>query len=163
MMLFNTEKKELGAVNMKYFAELDSNNVVVNIIQTNDNETPSSLIEKQLHTTGVKFVECCNQEPVTFRVRMAQIGGIYNPNFDRFENKQKYESWTQDETGEWVAPVAKPTAEQSADRHFVMWSEEIQKWVSPTEADYVQAQANNTPCTNYYWDNDTSTWVEITQ
>lgn len=167
-MFTKVDQQERGEVNMKFFAELDSDNKVINIIQTEDSETTASCLEKQFQgPNGVKFVEASNQKNAAFRVRMAQVGGAYNEASDRFEDAQPYASWTQDDTGEWQAPEPKPTDEQSADRHKVMWAEDLQKWVSPTAADMQAAHEHfnntgeNTVVTNYYWDSATSTWVEL--
>ena len=59
---------------MKFFAELDSDNKVINIIQTEDSETTASCLEKQFQgPNGVKFVEASNQKNAAFRVRMAEV------------------------------------------------------------------------------------------
>jgi hypothetical protein len=143
---------------MKTFAEIDSNNIVTNVIQAPDDATAESLKQNDQLITGVKFVESKNDG--SLRVRAPQIGGIYNEAEDRFEHLQPYPSWTQTANGAWEAPVAKPTAEQSADRHGVQWNEDLQKWVSPKKSE-VDALAEGEVAPNYYFDNATNTWVVI--
>ena len=142
---------------MKTFAEIDSNNNVKNIIHTDNDATSENLKQKDLLITGVKFLE--SKTDGSLRVRSAQLGGIYNDTEDRFEHLQPYPSWTQTADGDWEAPVARPTAEQSIDRHGVQWNESLQKWVSPLKSE-VQA-SNGAEVPNYYWDNDTESWVLI--
>ena len=143
---------------MKTFAEIDSNNIVQNVIQAKDDATPESLKQSDQLITGVKFLE--SKTDGTLRVRNARIGGLYNETDDRFEDLQPHPSWTQTANGDWEAPVAKPTEEQSADRFRVSWDESLQKWVSPLKSE-VEA-SDGTPVPNYYWDNDTENWILIT-
>ncbi|WP_297015182.1 hypothetical protein [Thalassospira sp.] len=142
---------------MKRFADLDSNGIVVNVITVSDSADENTFTSDNHMNGGVTWKECTAE-----RIREASIGGKYNSSENRFEMEQPFASWTQDSTGEWLAPETKPTPEQSADRFGVQWNEDLQKWVSPLKSD-VDASDGNTPVTNYYWDNSTNTWIEITE
>jgi len=143
---------------MKYFADVDSNGNVVNIITAKDSDTAST-IEASHINNGTQWIEF--KRDGSIRQRAAVVGGTYNSSADRFENPQPATSWTKDSTGEWQPPVAKPTDAQSTGMWGVQWNEDLQKWVSPKTSE-VQALTEGQTASNYSFDNDTSTWVEIT-
>jgi len=143
---------------MRTFAEIDSNNIVTNVIEAADDATAESLKQSDQLINGVKFVE--GKQDGSLRVRAPQIGGSYNEAEDRFEYIQPYPSWTQTANGEWEAPAAKPTAEQSTEMWGVQWNEDLLKWVSPKTSE-VNALAEGEVAPNYYFDNSTNTWVVI--
>ncbi len=144
---------------MKYFADVDNNGNVVNTITAKDTDTPDSIAASHVGN-GTQWVEY--KDDGSIRQRNAVIGGIYNSSEDRFESPQPSPSWTQDSTGGWQPPVAKPTEEQSTEMWGVQWSEDILKWVSPKKSE-VAALAEGEVAPNYYFDNATNTWVEITE
>jgi hypothetical protein len=60
-----------------------------------------------------------------FRGNYAQIGGIYDAEYDVFYANQPYPSWTLNKnTWLWEPPVPRPT-----DGKWYLWDETNQKWV----------------------------------
>lgn len=140
----------------KVFAELDSNNNVLNTIVVSDSADENNF--SQPHSeNGVSWKECSSA-----RVREAQIGGIFNPTENRFEHQQPFNSWIQDSTGDWIAPVTKPTEEQSSEMYGAQWNEENTRWVALKKSE-VDAASEGEVVPTYYWDTDTSTWIEVTE
>jgi hypothetical protein len=86
---------------MKNFAQLDENNVVVNIIIANDD----------FNSDG--YTEYSESNP-------AFIGGDYVDGF--FYSSQPYPSWTRNQ-GSWLSPVLYPTDGQTYE-----WNENNLNW-----------------------------------
>jgi hypothetical protein len=101
---------------MKKWAEIDSNNRVINTIVASE-----SFIT---NIPGV-FIEC------TEETRLGSIGMTYNKEKNKFIYAQPYPSWTlNSETLEWDSPVAKPDQENT-----YMWDEDAQAWISLVQID----------------------------
>lgn len=156
-MFLKVEKRELGVVNMaKVFAELDSNGVVINTITVPDSADENNFSHRHSEN-GVSWKECSSA-----RVREAQVGGKFNSSENRFELEKPFNSWTQDSTGEWIAPTTKPTEDQSSAMYGVQWNEANTRWHALKKSD-VDAANDGDVVSTYYWDNSASTWVEITE
>lgn len=87
---------------MKLFAQLDQNNVVINI----------STADESWDSTG--WIEYFETDKVV-------IGGSYENN--HWILPQPYPSWTLDENYDWQAPVPYPE-----DGLMYFWNEESQDW-----------------------------------
>ena len=134
---------------MKYFAKLDSNNVVINVIQCDDDATEASM-DSLLGPTHKETWEDGSQ-----RQRYAQIDGTYDSAKDVFINVKTFPSWTLDSNNEWQAPVAFPssTAYGDTDVFPIEWDESNQRWYGTSRVD------ENGNSTALIWNADTSTWV----
>ena len=95
---------------MAYFAELDENNIVINIISVHNNELLVDGVESE-----EKGIEFCNTiKPSrwiktsftgSIRKQYAGIGYTYNPDGDVFIQPKPYPSWVLNENFEWQPPA----------------------------------------------------------
>ena len=119
---------------MAHFAQLDENNVVVQVIVVNNDDTSDSNgVENE--SIGVAFCQKLLGADTTWkqtsynhniRVRYAGIGYSYNASLDAFVPPQPFASWTLDSgIANWVAPLTKPTltSEQEAADSYYTWDE----------------------------------------
>ena len=83
-----------------YFAILDNNNKVVNVV-VSDSETNEGKNLEGKNTAG--------------------IGWTYHPDKDNFSPPQPYPSWTLDDACIWQPPITKPEGSYK-------WNEETQSW-----------------------------------
>jgi hypothetical protein len=116
---------------MAHFAELDSNNVVTQVVAVNNNELLDNGVESE--NKGVDFLNSLfghnrwKQTSYSRKIRKnyAGIGYSYNETLDAFISPQPFASWTLDEnTCQWKAPVDYPNDDQ-----FYTWNEESKSWV----------------------------------
>ena len=127
---------------MAHFAQLDDNNVVINVIVVNDSDTTD---ENGVETESVGIAFCQNllgkdtnwrktSYNNNIRGNYAGIGMIYMENVatlgvgstDVFMPEQPYPSWTISTTeARWEAPLTEPTltAEQQAAGSYYAWDE----------------------------------------
>ena len=121
---------------MAHFAQLDSNNVVTQVIVVSNDDTSDSN-GTETESIGVAFCQKLlgadtNWKQTSYngnmRVRYAGIGYSYNASLDAFVPPQPYASWTLDsETADWVSPLgAAPalTDEQVEARSYYRWDED---------------------------------------
>mgnify|MGYP003350774570 CR=1 FL=1 len=117
---------------MAHFAQLDENNIVLQVIVVHNNEL---LDENGAESEDKGITFCQTLFPGTtwkqtsynnnFRVRYAGIGYSYNTQLDAFIPPKPYPSWVlSPATVDWEAPVAYPT-----DGKVYSWDEATQKWV----------------------------------
>ena len=116
---------------MAHFAQLDDNNVVINIIVVANKDT-SDANGNEIEAIGVAF--CQSLVPGrwvktsyngNFRKRYATIGGTYDEALDAFIRPKPYPSWVLNtETADWQAPVPRP-----AGKTPYTWDEVNQSWV----------------------------------
>lgn len=122
---------------MAHFAQLDENNMVINVIvvhnndclDENGNESEQKGIDfcKMLLGANTRWVQTSYNS--NFRQRYAGIGYKYDASIDAFINPSPYPSWIYNtETHEWDPPTPKPT-------EFIMdyeykWNEETRTWDS---------------------------------
>lgn len=143
---------------MKYFAKLDSNNVVINVIQCDDDATEASM-DSLLGPTHKETWYDGSQ-----RQRYAQMEGTYDPVKDVFIDHKVFPSWSLDSNNEWQAPDTKPTTAQSTydyngeDRLYkVDWDETRQKWQGLKQEDYEEGGSQ----TVYNWNSSSNTWEVV--
>ncbi len=120
---------------MAHFAQLDSNNVVTQVIVvSNDDITDSN--GNEVESIGVAFCQKLlgadtNWKQTSYnnnmRTRYAGIGYSYNSELDAFIPPQPYASWTLNSTSkDWEAPITQPTLtdEQTAANSYYRWDED---------------------------------------
>ena len=110
---------------MAYYAFLDSNNIVTEVISGIDE---TELIEG-LHPEiwyGNFRNQTCKRTSYNNRIRKQYcgIGYSYNADADVFVAPQPFASWSLNDNFDWQAPVAKPT-----DDKFYTWSENDLNWI----------------------------------
>ena len=134
---------------MAYFAKLNNNNIVEQVISINNAVTTDAngVEQEQL---GVDFInQLYNTNDVwkqtsynthagihslggtPFRKNYGGIGYTYDSNKDAFIAPKPFNSWILNEnTCLWEAPVARPelTQEQINNKNYYTWNEETQNW-----------------------------------
>ncbi len=126
-------------MNSFYFAELDENNIVVNILGGETESDYESELNSLIYILGhSRIVQTFKDVP---EKRYAMIGGTYNPEADCFidKNPDHYPSWVLQDDGSWAPPIQYPSLISESD-----WPEEY--------GEYVINQ-------RYYWDEETVSWV----
>lgn len=103
---------------MTYFAELDENDKVIQVIVA-EQFFINSLPNKE------KFVET-KQHDKNFRRNYASIGYIYDRIRDVFIEKQHYPSWILDKDGFWKSPTDIPVYDKQL--HILKWNENNKEW-----------------------------------
>lgn len=120
---------------MAHFAELDQNNIVINVvvvdnnvlIDENGNENEQLGIDL-LHShlgSDKKWVQTSYNH--NFRGRYAGKGYTYDENFDIFFPPQPYPSWTlNSQIADWEAPIPRPefTQEEIDSYCWYEWNED---------------------------------------
>lgn len=120
-------------INMAHYAELNHENVVIQVIPGWDEDIKSGMEQLLLLETGniwkrtsyntVGGVHLNGKTP--FRKNFAAVGYTYDPHRDAFIPPQPFPSWTLNEdTCEWVPPVAFPY-----DGQIYHWDEATASWV----------------------------------
>jgi hypothetical protein len=116
---------------MAHFAQLDENNVVLQVIVVNNNELMENGDESeakgiafcQMLFPGTNWVQTSYN--ANFRQNYAGIGYTYDATRDAFIAPQPYPSWVLNEdTCQWEAPVPYPN-----DGKNYQWDESHQAWV----------------------------------
>lgn len=116
--------------NMAHFAELNENNVVLQVIVGVDEPHDGEAIYAQ--TTGTVWKKTSYNTfagehrlgGTPFRKNYAGIGYTYDPDRDAFIAPQPYPSWTLDEqTCQWNPPIQYP----SDDKRYE-WDEQTTSW-----------------------------------
>ena len=120
---------------MAYFAELDQNNVVINIIVVGDNDI-QNLSFPDSEPVGVAFLHSLPLEGTwkqtthdnSFRFRCAVIGGTFHPECGEhggFANPKNFDNFVWDaSTCAWVPPIPYPT-----DGNTYYWDPSLEKWM----------------------------------
>jgi len=121
---------------MAHFAQLDDDNVVINIIVVHNNELldqDGNEIEqkgidfcKSLFGQDTKWVQTSYN--ASFRKNFASIGSYYDPSRDAFIKPKAWESWTlNEETCTWNPPIPIPV-----DDKVYTWDESTLTWIEIT-------------------------------
>lgn len=121
---------------MAHFAQLDENNVVLQIIVVDNKDTADAFGVEKEHI-GAAFCEKLfggTWKQTSYngnkRKNYAGIGYVYREDIDAFVPPQPFASWTlNNETAQWEAPVPAPEV------GLWGWNEESQQWVSNGYAD----------------------------
>jgi hypothetical protein len=116
---------------MAHFAQLDSNNVVVQVIVVGNADTADANGVEKEHI-GAAFCERLlggvwkqTSYNGNIRKRYAGIGYTYDADRDAFIAPKPFPSWTLNNTTvDWEAPVARPN-----DDKMYRWDEETLSWV----------------------------------
>ena len=129
---------------MAYFAKINDNNIVVNVIRVHNNEL--LVDETESEAQGINFlnatykVDNVNWKQTSYntcsgvhseggtplRKNYAGIGYTYDASKDAFIPPKPYASWTlNNDTCNWVPPVVYPD-----DGEKYVWSEDDTNWVS---------------------------------
>lgn len=119
---------------MAHFAQLDSNNVVLQVIVVDNSELLDSNDVEQ-EAIGITF--CTNlfgadtrwkQTSYNGNIRKnyAGVGFTYDSTRDAFISPQPYASWILNETTcQWESPVPMP---ESTETTYHVWNEDNQQW-----------------------------------
>lgn len=118
---------------MAHFAQLDDNNIVINVIVVANSDCLDSE-GKECEDIGVAFCKSLlgyetrwiqTSYNNNFRKNYAGLGYYYDPDLDAFVPPKPYNSWVlNSETAQWQAPKPVPDNEK-----FYEWNEEIVDWV----------------------------------
>ena len=121
---------------MAHYAELDSNNVVKQVIVVSNADTSTAQGEEK-ESIGIAFCERLlggtwvkTSYNAKIRKNYAGIGYTYDKDRDAFIPPKPYASWVLDEsTCLWNAPVAMPSdAGQGDPPKMYTWNEETRTW-----------------------------------
>ena len=121
---------------MAHFAELDSNNVVKQVIVVSNPDTSTAQGEEK-ESIGIAFCERLlggtwvkTSYNAKIRKNYAGIGYTYDKDRDAFIPPKPYSSWVLDETTcRWNAPVAMPSdAGQGEPPKMYTWNENTTSW-----------------------------------
>jgi hypothetical protein len=116
---------------MAYFAELDENNYVKQVISVSNDEIIVDGIESE--AKGIEFCQLLlggNWIQTSYNARIrknfAGVGYFYDSQLDAFISPQPFESWLLDtETCKWIPPVPYPN-----DKNIYFWDEDLKDWVN---------------------------------
>jgi len=109
---------------MAHFAEIDSNNVVLQVLAVADEHEHrgQEFLADDCGLGGTWIQTSYNNN---IRGQFAGIGYIYDSNADRFYCPSPFPSWVLDDNYEWQAPSAKPVVEGK----IYIWDEATLSWV----------------------------------
>ena len=104
---------------MAHWAEIDENNIVIQVLVLGDDKSSDWLVER----FGGTWIQTSYTGSI--RKNFAGIGMTYDSELDAFIPPKPFDSWVLDEeTAQWEAPVAYPT-----DGKDYSWDEETTSWV----------------------------------
>jgi hypothetical protein len=117
---------------MAHFAEIDSNNIVLQVVVVNNIilEDGDLVEQEQL---GIEFLQDLfggewvqTSYNANFRKNFAGAGDTYDSNRDAFIKPKPFHSWIlNEETYQWEAPVAKPDDSETV---LYNWNENTGQW-----------------------------------
>ncbi len=111
--------------NMAHFAQIDDNNIVVNVLSVPDEQQHrgNEYLSNDLGLGG-RWIQTSYNNNI--RKVFAGIGYSYNEELDVFLAPKPYPSWVIDPTEQvWVSPIARPEVENDK---VAIWDEENQEW-----------------------------------
>ena len=118
---------------MAHFAQLDENNVVINVIvvhnndclDENGNESEQKGIDFCVSHFGGRWLQTSYNRKI--RENYAGIGYTYDADTDMFLPPKPYPSWEYSTLGhEWEAPIAKPL--DIPEHCHCVWNESTLQW-----------------------------------
>ena len=124
---------------MAHFAQLDENNVVLQVIVIDNKDTADANGVEKEHI-GAAFCEkllggTWKQTSYNGNIRKnyAGIGYTYNESIDAFVAPKPYTSWVLDEErGIYAPPTPMPTDADRESGEYYRWDEETTAWVKET-------------------------------
>lgn len=144
---------------MAHFAQLDENNIVLNVIvvANSDTEDENGIEQEEI---GIQFLKSIIGEDTNWkqtsynnniRKRYAGIGYTYDEILDAFIPPKPYESWILDEQEcLWVSPIPEPelTQEEIEKECYYIWNDELylnnqNGWIIECPQE-VNSESNNT-------------------
>jgi hypothetical protein len=152
---------------MAHFAELDSNNEVIQVVVISNDDIDanggdysseaetyvSNLIPHSENGVAWKQTSFNNNQ----RKKYAGIGFIYDATKDKFISPKPFNSWTLDTNDDWQAPVTLPNVtEVNSNTIEISWYEPNQEWRGKT---YTGRDLEIE--TDYVWNASSLEWREI--
>jgi hypothetical protein len=145
---------------MAHFAELDSNNIVLRVVKSCNQDIANNGGEQSeqaaeyfkkicpLSENGVKWLQTSYNN--NFRKQYAGIGYKFDFTKNKFISPQPFASWSLDSNDDWKSPVAYPTVTTYGDNipYFITWDEAGQRWTGKDD------QQNT-----FVWSPETSSWL----
>ena len=118
---------------MAHFAQLDSNNVVIQVIVVGNKDTADANgTEKEY--IGAAFCERLfggtwkqTSYNGNMRKNYAGIGYTYQADIDAFVSPKPYASWTLDANAQWQSPI--PMPEDRSTENIYTWDEATTSWI----------------------------------
>ena len=144
----------------KYFAEIDSNNLVVNTVVCPDHADENWCAQTLKFSQGGSYYkEYSITKPPAFRKRSANKGATYDSSTDTIIHSQPYLSWAKDADKEWQAPIDYPTNltydKDGVDTKYeIAWDEDLGTWKAYT----VGAIPGGPYGEHYSWNDGTKSW-----
>ena len=107
---------------MAHFAQIDENNVVVNVLVVPDDQEHrgQAFLADDLGLGGTWVQTSYNNN---IKNRYAMIGGTYDPVNDVFIDIKPFDSWSLDDNYNWQPPTPYPD-----DENLYSWNEDNQRW-----------------------------------
>lgn len=107
---------------MAHFAQINENNVVVNVLVVPDDQEHrgQAFLADDLGLGGTWIQTSYNNN---FRKQYAMIGGTYDSVNDVFIDIRPFDSWSLDENYNWQPPTPYPD-----DGNLYSWNEDNQRW-----------------------------------
>lgn len=119
---------------MRYFAEVDNDNVVCQVLVFSDEQTDEEILSLCAEVSSNRWIECCyetsrNQHATggqPLRGNFPSAGFIYDSVLDVFLPPKKRDSWVLNEaTASWEPPVPLPVFEEG---FVAVWDESQINW-----------------------------------
>lgn len=108
---------------MSYWAKLDENNLVIDVVVCDDNDPNGDRgYQWLIDNLGGRWVETFKDG--SRRKLYAGTGFTYNEQADVFIEVQPFPSWVLNENFDWQAPTPKPN-----DQKAYLWNEAELSWV----------------------------------
>ena len=141
---------------MAHFAQIDENNIVIQVIVVADADLYDRDARKSWEEGGIKFCKKLFGEDTrwvqtsynsNFRGNYAGIGYSYDESLDLFLPPKPYPSWVVNtETAQWEAPMPHPPVKMKK-----VWIEETKVWAEVPEQEFIWNEITQT------WDVDNGT------
>tara|TARA_R100001530_G_C4229739_1_gene132330 strand:+ start:77 stop:631 length:555 start_codon:yes stop_codon:yes gene_type:complete len=144
----------------KYFAEIDSNHLVINTVVCPDHADENWCGQNiKFPSGGSYYKEYSTAKPPAFRKRTANKGATYDSSTDTFINAQPYTSWIKDADNNWKAPIDYPTIltydkDGEDTKYEIAWDENLGTWKAYT----VGAIPGGPYGEHYSWNDGTKAW-----
>lgn len=119
---------------MAHFAELDSDNNVINIVVVaNDHLLDDTNVESEQkgilylkNLLGPDRIWVQTSWNGKIRKRHAGVGYTYDPVRDAFIVPRPHNGWVLDDDAEWVPPIPYPLDDEN---NFYTWDDNLENWV----------------------------------